>query len=189
MISVSSKNGKHHALIFKLKKCQNILEDIIHIENISLEIIRNTHDSARIVSRYHRSNQKPYLEEGQTTQSSKGTCLVGLVDGFNNISVISLRSALLVEETRGPGENHPPAASHWQTLSHNVVSRTPPLGWFRTNNISGDIGTDWIGRYKSNHHTITTKTDPINVTRLPNASIMKYWRLVHFFTMLKTTMK
>jgi len=67
MISVSSKNGKHHALIFKLKKCQNILEDIIHIENISLEIIRNTHNSTRIVSRCHRSNQKPYLEEGQTT--------------------------------------------------------------------------------------------------------------------------
>jgi len=31
---------------------------------------------------------------------------------FNNISVISLRSDLLVEETRVPGENHLPAASH-----------------------------------------------------------------------------
>jgi len=40
---------------------------------------------------------------------------------FNNISVISWRSVLLVEETGGPGENHRPAASHWQTLSHNVV--------------------------------------------------------------------
>jgi hypothetical protein len=83
MISVSSKNGKHHVVIFKLKKCQNILENIIHIENISLEIVRNTHNSGRIVSRHHRSNQKPYLEEGQTTQSPKGTCLVGLVYGFN----------------------------------------------------------------------------------------------------------
>jgi hypothetical protein len=27
----------------------------------------------------------------------------------------------LVEVTGGPGENHQPAASHWQTLSHNVV--------------------------------------------------------------------
>jgi hypothetical protein len=27
----------------------------------------------------------------------------------------------LVEETGGPGENHRPVASHWQTLSHNVV--------------------------------------------------------------------
>jgi hypothetical protein len=41
---------------------------------------------------------------------------------FNNILVISWPSVLLVEETGVPGENHLPAASHWQTLSHNVVS-------------------------------------------------------------------
>jgi hypothetical protein len=28
----------------------------------------------------------------------------------------------LVEESRVPGENHRPVTSHWQTLSHNVVS-------------------------------------------------------------------
>jgi hypothetical protein len=44
---------------------------------------------------------------------------------FNNISFTSLRSVLLVEETGVPGENHWPVASHWQTLSHNAVSRTP----------------------------------------------------------------
>jgi hypothetical protein len=38
---------------------------------------------------------------------------------FNNISVTSWWSALLVEKTGGPGENQQPAAS--QTLSHNVV--------------------------------------------------------------------
>jgi len=31
---------------------------------------------------------------------------------FNNISVISWQSALLMEETRVPTENHRPAASH-----------------------------------------------------------------------------
>jgi hypothetical protein len=31
---------------------------------------------------------------------------------------------LLVEETGVPGKNDPPAASQWQTLSHNVVSST-----------------------------------------------------------------
>jgi hypothetical protein len=31
---------------------------------------------------------------------------------FNNISVISWLSVLLVEETGVPGENHRPAASH-----------------------------------------------------------------------------
>ena len=44
---------------------------------------------------------------------------------FNNIPVISWWSVLWVEETVVPGENHWPAASHWQTLSHNVVSSTP----------------------------------------------------------------
>ena len=41
-------------------------------------------------------------------------CFVCLVFNatFNNISVISLRSDLLVEETAEPGENHRPVASH-----------------------------------------------------------------------------
>jgi hypothetical protein len=40
---------------------------------------------------------------------------------FNNISVISWQSVLLMEETGVPGENHRLATSHWQTLSHNAV--------------------------------------------------------------------
>jgi hypothetical protein len=44
---------------------------------------------------------------------------------FNNISAISWRSVLLVEETGVPGENHRPDPSHLQTLSHNVVLSTP----------------------------------------------------------------
>jgi hypothetical protein len=38
---------------------------------------------------------------------------------FNNISVIPRQSVLLVEETEVSEENHQPAISHWQTLSHN----------------------------------------------------------------------
>ena len=41
---------------------------------------------------------------------------------FNNISVISWCSVLLLEETGVPGESHRPTVSHWQTLSHNAVS-------------------------------------------------------------------
>jgi hypothetical protein len=41
---------------------------------------------------------------------------------YSNISAITWRSVLLVEET---GENHRPVASLGQTLSHNVVSSTP----------------------------------------------------------------
>jgi len=57
---------------------------------------------------------------------------------FNNISFISWRSVLLEEETRVPRENNRPVASHWQTLSHNVVSITPRMGGIRTHNVSGD---------------------------------------------------
>jgi hypothetical protein len=46
---------------------------------------------------------------------------------FNNMSVISWGSVILVEETGVPRENHRPVASHWQALSHNVVSSTPRL--------------------------------------------------------------
>jgi hypothetical protein len=44
---------------------------------------------------------------------------------FNNISLISWWSVLLVKESEVPRENHRTAASHWQTLSYNVVSSTP----------------------------------------------------------------
>jgi len=46
---------------------------------------------------------------------------------FNDISVISWWSILLVEETEILRENHRSAASHRQNLSHNVVSSTSRL--------------------------------------------------------------
>ena len=69
---------------------------------------------------------------------------------FNNISVISWRSVLLVEET---GENDRPVAIHWQTLSHNIVHIA--LIELITSVV---IGTDWISSFKSNYHTITATT-------------------------------
>ena len=54
---------------------------------------------------------------------------------FNNISVISWRLVLSMEKT---GENYRPSESHWQTLSHNVVSSTPRLGGIRIHNVRGD---------------------------------------------------
>jgi len=56
---------------------------------------------------------------------------------INNISVISWRLVLLVEGTGVPWENHRPAASHGQTVSHNVESSTPCLGGIRTRSASG----------------------------------------------------
>jgi hypothetical protein len=43
-----------------------------------------------------------------------------------------------MDETGVPGENHQPAASHWQTLSYNIVLSKPRLSGIRTDNISGD---------------------------------------------------
>ena len=63
-------------------------------------------------------------------------CLIMLNATFNNISVISWRSVLLLEETGVPGENHRPVTSHFQTLSHNVVHLA--LIEIRTHNINGD---------------------------------------------------
>ena len=77
-------------------------------------------------------------------------CLMVFNATFTNISVISWGSVLLVEETGEPGENHWPVASHWETLSHNVVHLA--LIEIQTHNISGDC----IGSCKSNYHMITT---------------------------------
>jgi hypothetical protein len=85
---------------------------------------------------------------------------MGLVKGFflvlnatfNNISVISWRSVLLVEETGVLGENHQPAASN---KLYHIMLYTSPWAWFELAT-SVVIGTDCIGSCKFNHHTITT---------------------------------
>ena len=80
---------------------------------------------------------------------------------FNYISIISWRSVLLVEETGVPGKNHWPVASHWQTLSHNVV--WVHLDWAGFELITSVvIGTDGKGSCKSKYHTITTTTAPLH---------------------------
>ena len=81
-------------------------------------------------------------------------CLMVFNATFNNISVTSWLSVLLVEETGEPGENHRPFASDWQTWSHNVVHLA--LIEIRTH-ISGDRHLLHIGRLcNSNYHTIMT---------------------------------
>ena len=79
----------------------------------------------------------------------------------------------MVEETRVPGENHRPATSRCQTLSHNVVSGTPRLSKIRTHNVSG---TDCIGRYQSNNHTITTA---------PNDQVADIYIYIYIMAVLK----
>ena len=78
---------------------------------------------------------------------------------LNNILNISWRLVLLVEET---GENHCPAASHSQSLSHIGGLSTPHLSGIRTHNASVVICTDYMGKCKSNYRTITNTTTSIN---------------------------
>jgi hypothetical protein len=53
---------------------------------------------------------------------------------FNNMSVISLREILLMEETRVPRENHRHFASHSETY-HILLYR---LSEIRPHNVSGE---------------------------------------------------
>ena len=100
--------------------------------------------------------------------------------GFNatfiNISVISWRSVLLMEETGVPRERHRPAASNGKTLSHNVVSSTPCLSSIRTpNEIHKRIGHHYnskhnpeLNPYKYTFVSPNTKTKYEGSTRHPD---------------------
>ena len=91
-------------------------------------------------------------------------CLMVLNASFNNISVTSWRSVLLVEETRRPGENNRPVKITDKLISHNVVHLELTT--------SVVIGTYYIGSCKSNYHTIKapdmTKTLPVAILSFLN---------------------
>jgi len=65
------------------------------------------------------SNQN--VSMSQETTPREGDMVMVFNATFNNISAISWRPVSLVEKTGVPGKNHPSAASHLQTLLHNVV--------------------------------------------------------------------
>ena len=111
---------------------------------------------------------------------------------FNNSSIISWWPVLLVDETGVPGENHQPVASHWQTLSHNVVSSTPRHEWRFTIEIvvylkyievsNKCLSTNiQLSHFLSTNYTIIQKLHVFSTKKdYPDRSIFLYRRLPHF---------
>jgi hypothetical protein len=66
---------------------------------------------------------------------------------FNDITFISGRSVLLVEETGVPEEKHRPAASHWQTYHKVLYQVHLALAGIELTTLVV-IGTDYIGSSK-----------------------------------------
>jgi hypothetical protein len=75
---------------------------------------------------------------------------------FNNISFISWRSVLLVEETV-----HPQKTTNLPQVTEKLYRVHLAWAGFELTTLVV-IGTDCIGSCKSNYHTITTTTVPNN---------------------------
>jgi hypothetical protein len=86
---------------------------------------------------------------------------------FNNISVILWRSVLLVEETRVPRENHRLVASLTNFITWCCIEYTSTWTGFELTTLV-EIDTDSICSCKSNYHTITATTAPLNIVTLLN---------------------
>jgi hypothetical protein len=82
---------------------------------------------------------------------------------FNNISAILWQSVLLVEKTTDLSQ------------VTDKLYHTSPWSWFELTTLVL-IGTDCIGRCKSNYHTITATTPPCQIY---------FWRLVLYIFSLK----
>ena len=68
---------------------------------------RKNHINDIIISKYSTTSvKKDYVVLFVCLLVCLFVCLMVFNATFNNISVISCRSVLLVEETKGPGKNH-----------------------------------------------------------------------------------
>jgi hypothetical protein len=79
-----------------------------------------------------------------TNNEGGGGCVMVFNATFNNISVISWRSVLLVEDNGVHKENHRPVASHWQTIHIIMHQIYLTMSRIQTHNFSGD--RHWLHR-------------------------------------------
>ena len=66
----------------------------------------------QLINVFRHCTYTVYLFNTMGVTTRKGVRVTAFNATFNNISVISWRSALLVEETGGPGENYRPVTCH-----------------------------------------------------------------------------
>ena len=87
----------------------------------NLHRVRSSKNAGNLSNFWEQENQKPK----QHFQNWSWFWVITFHATFDNISVIMWQDDSLVEKSRGNEESHRPAASHRQSLSHNVVSGTP----------------------------------------------------------------
>ena len=93
---------------------------------------------------------------------------------FNNISVISWQSVVLVEETGVPWEKHRSATSQRQTLYHIMLYRLHLIMNRVEITTLVSIGTDWTGGCKSNYHTTTTTPNSRTINVITKLELMQF---------------
>ena len=124
------RNSHLWILMVELTKSEILFSHRNNLVRISFasQPYRNTYFWNGLTSRWTFCNKWEGFELGLW-------CLTPLSTLF---SAISWRSGLLAEETGVSSENHQPASSHWQNVSHNVARGTSRLSWNRTHNVNGD---------------------------------------------------
>jgi hypothetical protein len=127
VLSGTQANTCQYAIYNKGNNCLMKVTSIVHNWQQSKNEPQPDDNVILITNKYQTPNRNRQTEENIIIRTMQGIAvwIMVLNTTFNNISAISLRPVLLMEETRVPWEYYRPVASQGQTLSHNVVSSTP----------------------------------------------------------------